>query len=155
MNKTEFQISPRGARPGITGQILYVKTDKYPTGKMKTGHTHLATIKHLPQEREKIMSKPYRTNNSGVINAWTRGESARNSKNTLWTNGSNLYSYALCIGVRGDRGATIVGDYTAGGGGYHSQTTSCHVGRARRIAADVQPPRVFEATKLADKYVIR
>jgi len=52
-NRTEYQISPQGARPGITGPILYVKTDKYPTGNMKTGHTHLATINIYPK-REKI-----------------------------------------------------------------------------------------------------
>ena len=53
MSKTEYQIFPQGARPGITGPILYVKTDKYPTGNMKTGHTHLATINIYPKRERK------------------------------------------------------------------------------------------------------
>jgi len=87
-----------------------------------------------------------RTNNNGVIRSWTQGEPARNSRQTLTTDGVRLFSYALCIGVRSETGTAIVGDYTAPAGGYHSQTTSCHVGRAKAQADDVWHPLLFKNT---------
>mgnify|MGYP003133030860 CR=1 FL=1 len=62
--------------------------------------------------------------NSQVIKAWTLGHKAE-AKN-LSTDGVNLYSYALLIA----KGREVI-DYTAGGIGFVSMTTSRHVGMAQ------------------------
>ena len=84
-----------------------------------------------------------RMRNELVINAWTRGV-ADSHTGALRTDGVNLYSYNLRIGYRAKPGATILGDYTSPGGGFHSVTTSCHVGKVRGIANHVMHPAVFE-----------
>jgi len=66
--------------------------------------------------------------NDTVIEEWAMGRAARAAN--LWTDGVKLYSYSLLIGE--GSGATIL-NHTAGGGSYHSQTTSCHVGLAKRL----------------------
>jgi len=68
------------------------------------------------------------TRNDTVIEEWASGRAARAAN--LWTDGVKLYSYNLLIGE--GSGATIF-DHTAGGGSYYSQTTSCHVGLAKRL----------------------
>ena len=70
--------------------------------------------------------------NEQVADAWLRGDRAHT--NNLSTDGVRLYSYNLLIGDRSD-GQTKIWDYTASGG-YYSQTTSCHVGLALRLAGD-------------------
>jgi hypothetical protein len=67
--------------------------------------------------------------NQSVIKSWVSGRAAGGGN--LFTNGKELYSYALLIGT--GSGATIF-DHTSGGGSYYSQTTSCHVGLAKRLA---------------------
>ncbi len=67
--------------------------------------------------------------NENVIKAWMNGRSA--SAANLSTDGNNLYSYRLLIGT--GSGSTIL-NHTACGGSYYSQTTSCHVGLAKRLA---------------------
>ena len=81
-----------------------------------------------------------RTTNRGVIRAWVRGEPARSSTGNLTTDGRTLWSYRLAIGTTDDNGASVALDYTRGGGAYISQTTSCHVGLARRSADCVARP---------------
>ena len=66
--------------------------------------------------------------NDTVVENWKLGIPAR-SRN-LWTDGAKLYSYSLLIGE--GSGGTIF-NHTASGGSYHSQTTSCHVGLAKRL----------------------
>ena len=91
-----------------------------------------------------------RTTNEGVISAWKQGLFARNSRNTLHTDGDRLYSYRLHIGTRLKSGATVLGDFTAGAGGYHSQTTSCHIGLAKRGGVDlVMHPRVWSTSPMS------
>ena len=68
------------------------------------------------------------TRNDTVIEEWARGRAAESG--TLSTDGVKLYSYNLLIGE--GSGGTIF-NHTSGGGSYHSQTTSCHVGLARRL----------------------
>jgi len=88
-----------------------------------------------------------RTTNQGVIEAWKRGERARNGRCTMSTDGTNLYSYHLKIGHRTSMGGTIVAEYMAGGNAFKSQTTSCHVGLAMRSGVTlVMLPIIFEAT---------
>lgn len=67
--------------------------------------------------------------NENVIRAWINGRRA--SAKNLSTDGSNLYSYNLLIGTGA---GSVVLNHTSGGGSYHSQTTSCHVGLAKRLA---------------------
>ncbi len=85
-----------------------------------------------------------RMRNELVIDAWTRGVAADSHNGALRTDGVNLYSYNLRIGYRSRSGSCIVGDYTSPGGGFHSSTTSCHVGKARVAAQHVMHPTVFE-----------
>jgi hypothetical protein len=67
--------------------------------------------------------------NENVIRAWLNGQRA--SAGNLSTDGSNLYSYNLLIG---EGSGTAIFNHTAGGGSYYSQTTSTHVGLAKRLA---------------------
>ena len=72
--------------------------------------------------------------NHQVIEYWTRGKAASNHRGSLTTDGIKLWSYRLQIGDTLED-TKIVRDHTAGGKWeYHSQTTSCHVGLARRLA---------------------
>jgi hypothetical protein len=70
-----------------------------------------------------------RHTNEQVVNAFLNGRAAR--AGALTTDGTNLYSYSLVIG-KWYGGKPFVFDYTATGGAYYSQTTSQHVGRAKR-----------------------
>ena len=91
-----------------------------------------------------------RTTNEGVISAWKQGLFARNSRHTLHTDGERLYSYRLHIGTRLKSGATVLGDFTAAAGGYHSQTTSCHIGLAKRAGVDlVMHPMVWSTSPMS------
>ena len=84
--------------------------------------------------------------NDQVIDAWQRGVIGVSHSGNLLTNGVDLYSYKLRIGHRTSTGATVLGDYTSGGGRFYSVTTSCHVGKARMAADHIMHPAVFEAT---------
>ncbi len=70
--------------------------------------------------------------NEQVIYAWLNYRGASSSNGNLSTNGTDLYSYNLKIASHRD-GQNRVWDYTSSGD-YHSQTTSCHVGLAIRLA---------------------
>ena len=67
--------------------------------------------------------------NEQVINAFINQRPAQ--AGALTTDGVNLYSYSLII-AKWFGGQPFVFDYTATGGAYYSQTTSQHVGRAKR-----------------------
>jgi len=91
-----------------------------------------------------------RTTNEGVVNAWKRGRSAWNSRKTLHTDGERLYSYRLHIGTRLPSDATVLGDFTAPGGEYQSQTTSCHIGLVKRSGVDlVMHPMVWRTSPMS------
>ena len=71
--------------------------------------------------------------NTQVVKAWAAGKAARAAN--LSTDGISLYSYRLQIGDTMLSGDKVVYDYTTNGShGYVSQTTSCHVGLAKRFA---------------------
>jgi len=82
------------------------------------------------------------TTNSNVVYNWRfdRPGAAGN----LITSGTDLYSYALLIGYTTPNGTKVVIDYTAPGGDYRSQTTSCHVNLAKRRADQVMHPLTHE-----------
>jgi hypothetical protein len=88
--------------------------------------------------------------NDMVITLWTEGREARNHTNTLKAIAGDLYSYNLMIGRRTEGGQCIVVDKTAKGGCFHSQTTSCHIGQAKRAADMVMHPLVWEASPLSN-----
>ncbi len=91
--------------------------------------------------------------NDNVISLWAEGREARNHKNTLKAIDGDLFSYNLKIGHRTEGGQCVVADFTAGGGSYHSQTTSCHVGRAKRYADMVMHPMVWATSPLSKEEV--
>ena len=62
--------------------------------------------------------------------AWVNEEPCKS--NRMKTDGFNLYSYNLLIGETNARGK-VLHDYTAGGLGYVSQTTSQHVNLAKKL----------------------
>ena len=71
--------------------------------------------------------------NEEVARAWAAGKAARTAN--LSTDGVSLWSYRLQIGDTALSGRKMVYDYTAKGShGFRSQTTSCHVGLAKRFA---------------------
>jgi hypothetical protein len=84
-----------------------------------------------------------RVRNNTVIVRWARGESANSHTGALHTDGTSLFSYSLKIGHRAKSGATVMGDFTSPGGEFASQTTSCHVGKARCVADHIMHPVVF------------
>ena len=77
-----------------------------------------------------------RVRNEQVVKSWIDGKSAKNHRDSLETDGNKLYSYALLIGDTCEvTKKKILRDYTSPGfWQYHSQTTSCHIGLARRYA---------------------
>jgi len=85
-----------------------------------------------------------RTNNHSVVSSWVNNSSARNHSNTFRTDGKSLWSYNLLIGYTTftERLYPVKEalDYTAGTGNFRSQTTSCHVGRAKAMADRVVQP---------------
>ena len=87
--------------------------------------------------------------NREVVRLWSEGREARNHKNTLKSIDGDLYSYNLKIGRRTEGGYCVVADLTAAGGSYHSQTTSCHVGVAKRHANMVMHPLVWATSPLS------
>jgi len=93
--------------------------------------------------------------NSKVIEACQHGQRAANHRGTLqcYSDGT-LYSYGLHIGQRTPSGVCIVGDYTAPGGGFKSVTTSCHVGRAKRVqGVTVMHPLVWVDSPLSNEEI--
>ena len=84
-----------------------------------------------------------RLRNELVLQKWKDGETASSHNGALHTDGTSLFSYNLKIGHRANSGATIVGDFTSPGGDFQSVTTSCHVGKARRVAGHTMHPVVF------------
>jgi len=88
----------------------------------------------------KIMT---RFRNDVVLDKWKKGEAANSHTGALHTNGTSLFSYHLKIGHRADSGTCVLGDFTSPGGAFQSQTTSCHVGKARAVADHTMHPVVF------------
>ena len=76
-----------------------------------------------------------RVTNEEVIFEWKKHRPAKNHRDSLKTDGQKLWSYGLQIGdTCADTGLKVLRDYTARGRGFKSQTTSCHVGLAKRMA---------------------
>ena len=76
------------------------------------------------------MEREARVKNVEVGAYWKQGRPASNYGKTLHTDGLNVYSYYLLIGIT-DKGKKVLFDYTATGGRFISDTTSHHVGSLR------------------------
>ena len=73
--------------------------------------------------------------NHEVVTNWAQG--IEGFTRSLRTDGRNLFSYNLRIGMTGPEGEKIVFDFTSSGGRFMSQTTSTHVGLARQHADNI------------------
>jgi len=80
------------------------------------------------------------TRNDSVVRSFARG--IRAASGHLMTDGNSLWSYNLKIAVNVE-GNVIVANYTSPGGAFVSQTTSCHIGLARRVASQVMHAEAF------------
>ena len=78
--------------------------------------------------------------NQDVIRSFAWGKRAAAAH--LQTDGRSLWSYDLKIAQRTPEGV-VVGDFTSPGGGFHSVTTSKHVGMAKREAHTIMLPELF------------
>ena len=73
-----------------------------------------------------------RGTNQDVVESWIQGEAMQHMSGKLSTDGKVLKSYSLVIGMTDENREKVVGNYTANGGDFYSQTTSEHVGLAIR-----------------------
>ena len=76
--------------------------------------------------------------NSEVVGRWANNKKATNGRRSLWTDGSDLFSYNLRIGLTSPHGIKAVIEHRAPH--FVSQTTSCHVGIAISETATVIHP---------------
>lgn len=79
-----------------------------------------------------------KTTNNNIAYYWSKGQAAENHRGSFTTDGKNIYSYRLMIGTTNEKNEKVLFNYTSGGMGYYSQTTSCHVGKARLAAHWIQ-----------------
>jgi hypothetical protein len=96
--------------------------------------------------------------NSKVIEAWIDGGAAKNHKGTLTAlDTGELYSYNLKIGHRTKAGVCVLCEYNARTGSFRSQTTSTHVGLAKRLITRsgglVMHPRVWDTSPLREEVI--
>ena len=80
--------------------------------------------------------------NRDVVRNWRFDEPA--AAGNLFTDGQNLFSYRLKIGFTTPNGTKVAIDHTAGSNSFHSQTTSQHVGLAKRRCDEVMHPLTEE-----------
>ena len=97
-----------------------------------------------------------RVTNDRVIEAWQRGQSARNHRYSLTSisqpNGrSELFSYELKIGERTAAGVMVIADFTAPAKGFRSMTTSKHVNLAKYQTGNpvIMHPKVWECSPMS------
>jgi len=81
-----------------------------------------------------------RTTNPMIPRYWYHNQAAHSNNKQYSTDGGNLYSYRKLIGITLDNGDKILLEYTSPAGFGISQTTSCHVSRARLHADVVMNP---------------
>eukprot|EP01052_Picozoa_sp_SAG31_P042056 SAG31_NODE_6558_length_1976_cov_4.575422_2_plen_143_part_00 len=73
---------------------------------------------------------------------------------SIYSCGKRLFSYGQCIGDSDVEGKTkTVYNYTAGGLGYISQTTSCHVNRAMAMKMQLDQLDKEELDNLVEQYL--
>jgi hypothetical protein len=82
--------------------------------------------------------------NKDIVLAWIHGRAARTKSFSFTTDGKFLRSYNLVIGYTNDLGQVFVLDYTSPDN-FQSQTTSTHVGLAKRAVheSNIIDPREY------------
>jgi len=91
-----------------------------------------------------------RHRNCNVVRLWAAGQHSTNHKKTLQAcKDGSLWSYNLKIGQRTPAGVCVVADFMAPH--FRSQTTSCHVSRAKRYADMVMNPLVWAHSPMSEK----
>tara|TARA_R110002020_G_scaffold39950_3_gene118171 strand:+ start:2522 stop:2797 length:276 start_codon:yes stop_codon:yes gene_type:complete len=73
-----------------------------------------------------------------IILFWIEGTPAKTY--AFRTDGKDLYSYETKIGVTMSNGTKVLFDYTSKTGNFINQTTSCHVGLAKKYVDKVVHP---------------
>ena len=71
---------------------------------------------------------------------WRNNAPAKSYTDNYWTDGHNLYSYKLLIGITTHDGRKILHDYTVAADNFISSTTSRHVNLAAFYADDKIDP---------------
>ena len=75
-----------------------------------------------------------------IANQWKKGVPAKNHSNSFHTDGENLYSYNLLIGITSDANYKVLYNYTKECNYFISQTTSQHVHYAKSSADHLLHP---------------
>ena len=78
--------------------------------------------------------------NHDIITEWISNRPYSKRHKALSTDGQILFSYGLIIGYTNKQGRKVAIDYTSTGGYMKSQTTSTHVGMAKRKADLIRNP---------------
>ena len=78
--------------------------------------------------------------NIDIITEWISNRPYSKRHKALSTDGQILFSYGLIIGYTNKQGRKVAIDYTSTGGYMKSQTTSTHVGMAKRKADLIRNP---------------
>tara|TARA_R110002020_G_scaffold37239_1_gene112396 strand:+ start:7489 stop:7836 length:348 start_codon:yes stop_codon:yes gene_type:complete len=98
-----------------------------------------------------------RVTNDRVIEAWQRGQSARNHRYSLSSishpsGRTELFSYDLKIGERTPAGVMVIADFTAPAKSFRSMTTSKHVNLAKYKTGNpvIMHPRVWEHSPMRE-----
>ena len=86
---------------------------------------------HASRKKELIKTLKCKRNQVAVLSCWSLGASHKTP--TLKTDGQNLFSYALKIGLT-ESNTKVLKDYTAPAGAFSTHTTSLHVNKARKYA---------------------
>ena len=92
------------------------------------------SLEHAAQRggRQQIVREGNKTNQA-VVWHWMNGKPFKSLR--MSTDGRELFSYNLCIGdTDKETDEKVLRDWTVGGIGFYSQTTSTHVNLARRYA---------------------
>ena len=84
------------------------------------------------RQKIKFFKKAYIPTHA-VLHCWRLSAPHRVRHLSLWTNGQELFSYALKIGLT-EGNVNVLLNYTALGGSFVSYTTSTHVNKSREYA---------------------
>ena len=89
-----------------------------------------------------------RHRNSNVVRLWAAGQASCSHTHNLYSmEDGSLWAYNLKIGQRTPAGVCVVADFMAPH--FRSQTTSCHVSRAKGYADMVMNPLVWAQSPMS------
>ena len=126
-------ISSVSPRPMFMPPTMPSATVKAPSVGLRRGRW-LSRNAMLPNPMGTMLPNP--SSNKKVVESWAMGRP--DSSGTLFTDGNNLFSYKLKIGITDEDGLKYVYNYTAPSN-FKSKTTSTHVKMALRYARAIPP----------------